>query len=81
MIVKGNIMNDINDIKNLQIKILSTKQACDILKRCGLHTDPQKLGLGLQQGVYPFGIAIKDKHWTYEIYENLLIKWIKERSS
>lgn len=74
-------MNDINDIEKFQIKVLSTQQACAILKQHGLHTDPQKLGLGLQQGVYPFGIAIKDKHWTYEIYENLLIKWIKERSS
>lgn len=63
------------------IKVLSTKQACEILMANGLKTDPQKLGLGLQQGVYPFGIAIKDKHWAYEIYENLLIKWIKERSS
>lgn len=63
------------------IKVLSTKQACEILAANGLKTDPQKLGLGLQQGVYPFGVAIKDTHWIYEIYENLLVQWINERSS
>ena len=41
---------------------------------------PQKLGLGLQQRVYPFGVAIEAGRWIYEIYLNLLLKWIKERT-
>ena len=45
-----------------------------------MSTDPQKIGLGLQQKVYPFGVAIHDNRWMYEIYENLLMKWIAERS-
>lgn len=63
-----------------QIKVISTKQACEILAEHGLQTDPTKLGLGLQQKVYPFGVAIKSTRWIYEIYYNLLIKWIRERT-
>lgn len=65
-----------------QIKVISTKEACKILDEHGLKTDPQRLGLGLQQKVYPFGIAIKGTgRWIYEIYLNLLLKWISERST
>ena len=46
----------------------------------GLHTDPGKLGLGLQQRVYPFGVAIQSGRWIYEIYEHLLMVWIRERA-
>ena len=37
-------------------------------------------GIGLQQGVYSFGVAIKSTQWIYEIYDTLLYKWIEERS-
>ena len=63
-----------------QIKVISTKEACRILAEYGLKTDPQTLGLGLQQRVYPFGVAIEAGRWIYEIYLNLLLKWIKERT-
>ena len=63
-----------------QIKVISTQRAVEILKEHGMSTDPQKMGLGLQQKVYPFGVAIHDNRWMYEIYENLLMKWIAERS-
>ena len=62
-----------------QIRVISMKRACEILAEHGLKTDPNKLGLGLQQKVYPFGVAIHDKRWIYEVYENLLRQWIAER--
>lgn len=64
-----------------KIQVISTRRACEILAEHGMKTDPQKLGLGLQQRVYPFGVAIEGVHWSYEIYLNLLMKWIEERSS
>lgn len=64
-----------------QIKVISTQRACEILSEHGLRTDPNKLGLGLQQKVYPFGVAIKSSRWIYEIYENLLRQWIAERTA
>lgn len=61
------------------INVISTKRACEILKEHGMDTNPLKLGLGLQQRVYPFGVAIKSHQWIYEIYDTLLMKWIEER--
>ena len=63
-----------------QIRVITTRRACEILKEHGMKTDPQKLGLGLQQGVYPFGVAIRDTRWIYEIYEHQLMEWIRERA-
>ena len=64
-----------------QIKVISTKRAVEILEEHGMTTNQNKIGLGLQQKVYPFGVAIHfEKSWVYEIYENLLRQWIAERS-
>lgn len=63
-----------------QIRVITTKRACEILAEHGMKTDPQKLGLGLQQRVYPFGVAIESGRWIYEIYEHQLMKWIEERT-
>lgn len=63
-----------------KINVISTKRACEILEEHGMKTDPNKLGLGLQQKVYPFGVAIQCNQWVYEIYENLLMDWIRERA-
>lgn len=61
-----------------QIRVITTKRACEILAEYGMKTDPQKLGLGLQQRVYPFGVAIQSGRWIYEIYEHKLMDWIRE---
>jgi hypothetical protein len=63
-----------------KINVISTKRACEILEEHGLKTNPAKLGLGLQQKVYPFGVAIRSSDWIYEIYEHLLMNWIRERA-
>lgn len=63
-----------------KINVITTKRACEILEEHGMKTNPNKLGLGLQQGVYSFGVAIKDSRWIYEIYEHQLLKWIEERA-
>ena len=63
-----------------QIRVITMKRACEILAEHGLKTDPTKLGLGLQQRVYPFGVAIQAGRWIYEVYEHQLLKWIEERA-
>lgn len=67
-------------VNTINIKGKSLKRACEILAEYGMKTDPNKLGLGLQQRVYPFGVAIQCGRWVYEIYENLLMDWIRERA-
>ena len=67
------------------MKILTVNEACRILTEHGFSVSPAHLGAhlgaGLQQGVYPFGVAIQMKQWVYEIYDTLLYKWIDERSA
>lgn len=62
------------------VKCLKMEEAVRILRDNGIDTNATKLGLGLQQKVYPFGVAIKKTVWIYEIYDVLLRRWIKERS-
>lgn len=64
------------------IRVITVSRACEILKEHGMSITPVKLGMGLRQRVYPFGDAIQiGSEWDYAIYENLLMKWIAERSS
>lgn len=61
------------------MKVISINEACRILAEHGFKVSPAHLGAGLQQKVYPFGVAIKMTQWVYEIYDVLLMKWIRER--
>ena len=65
----------------IMVKCLKMTEAVKILRENGIETNATRLGLGLQQRVFPFGVAIKNHDWIYEIYEVPLRKWIKERSS
>ncbi len=63
------------------IKVIKPEKAAEILKEHG-YTDanPNKIKQGIVQGIFPFGVAIMmSKHYVYDIYEALLLKWIKER--
>lgn len=63
------------------IRIIKPKRACEILKAHGMQITEVKLDMGLRQRVFPFGDAIEmNTEWDYIIYENLLMKWIAERS-
>lgn len=62
-----------------QLRVLKVSEACEKLEEYGFSITPQKMRLGLQQRIYPFGDAIKSTEWVYDIYEHLLDKWIAER--
>lgn len=69
------------------IVILSIKETRAILMAHGWSVSEPHLRAGLEQKVYPFGVAIQSrkgdgslgKGWMYEIYKPLLMKWIMER--
>ena len=65
------------------IKVIKAEQAAEILKEHGYSSaNAVKIKKGLEQGVFPFGQAIHMQGKTvYDIYENLLMLWIKERES
>ncbi len=62
------------------MKLISSKEAVAKLEAAGMHTNVSRLQAGLKQGVYPFGHAILLKEYVFEIFDELLDKWIKERS-
>lgn len=49
----------------------------DAAKKLGMNT--QTLRLALQQGLFPFGVAVKtsENRYTYKIFENRLEKYLK----
>ena len=44
-----------------------------------LQMNPQTLRLALQQGLFPFGVAVKtsENRYTYKIFDNRLEKYLK----
>lgn len=64
------------------ITVIKPEKASEILKENGYTSaSPVKIRQGLIQGIFPFGQAIQMKSETvYDIYLELLLKWIEERS-
>lgn len=46
----------------------------DAAKLMGIR--PQTLMCGLQQGVFNFGFAVKQKQWVYVVYREKLMQYI-----
>ena len=65
------------------INVIKPEQAAEILKAHGHKSaNAEKIKMGLIQGVFTFGDAIKmSKHTVYDIYEAKLMQWIEERDS
>jgi len=70
-------------MRKTDCRVIGTVEAAKILREAGFDTvNVPRLNAGLQQRVYPFGVAInltKDR-FVYEVYPILLYKWIEERS-
>ena len=65
----------------VMIPTLSVAEATEKLRALGVKISPDTLRLGLQQGVYPFGVHIKSERApVYQVYAKLLDAWIAERA-
>lgn len=74
-------MNE-NLAQTMHIRTLTVKNACKLLSEYGMDITPERLRFGLQQGVFPFGDAVKMAHdWSFCIYERKLREWIEERAN
>lgn len=64
------------------MRVIKAEEAAEILKQHGYKSaNAVKVKMGLEQGVFPFGQAIRMQGKTvYDIYEKQLMDWIKERS-
>lgn len=62
------------------IETMTLHQSSKYLRDKGLILCSDTLADGLEQGVYPFGVCIRtDRSRVFQIFSNLLDKWIAER--
>lgn len=63
-----------------KLETLTPQEAAEVLRRHGMKISPDVLRLGLQQGVYPFGVYIAgNKSPIYQIFTKQFMEWISER--
>ena len=70
-----------------QVPTLNIREAVIRFREAGIPTSEEKLGAGLEQGLYPFGICIKTVSKAsgrdaraFEIYTKLLDEYLAERA-
>ena len=62
------------------IKTMTMQECMDHLRAHGLSISQDTLVNWIEQGVYPFGLCvIGGKRRVFQIFTNLLDKWIAER--
>lgn len=64
------------------IETVTTQEATEILRACGMRISLETIRLGIEQGAYPFGICIRtEKSPVYQVFKKQLDQWIAERST
>ncbi len=65
----------------MTVPTLTLHEAVIKLREAGIQTSEKKMGAGLEQKVYPFGVCIIiDGNRNFEIYEKLLTAYLAERA-
>lgn len=68
-------------MEKLHVPTLTLQQATARFRAAGICTSEQAIAAALEQGLYPFGIAIQmSKSRKIEIYEKLLNEYLAARS-
>lgn len=57
---------------------LTVQEAQYVLYRAGVDISREYIQAGLQQGIFPFGLAICKTHYKYIIYKKKLAEYIKD---
>lgn len=65
--------------KRLIVETYSVEETVDLMRQAGIRMSPEKLKLGIQQGVYPFGECVMMNAPQCVIYAKLFWKWMEER--
>ena len=70
-------------IDGLHVETLTLNELTAMFRRVGIATSETKLGDGIEQGQYPFGICIKSSKGSrqFEIYARLVYQWLEERAT
>ena len=72
----------VKEYEGFEIETITLQELSVLLRSLGMKVSEPVLGSGLEQGRYPFGVAINtDKGGRrYEIYKRLVDEWIRERA-
>lgn len=63
-----------------KIKTLDLDGARIKLRAAGLGMDKTTLANGIEQGVFPFGVCVRNESGrVFKIFDRLLDEWIEER--
>lgn len=62
------------------LKTLGINETLDRLREHGMSIGQDVLSDGIEQGVFPFGICVREKKRNFFIFEKLLDEWIAERA-
>ena len=63
-----------------KLRTLNVNETVQRLREHGLSIGPEVLELGIQQGVFPFGVCVQKVQRKFFIFEKLLDSWIAERA-
>ena len=44
---------------NIIVKTMNVEEAADLMRQAGIRTSAERVRMGIQQGVYPWGDAVK----------------------
>lgn len=64
---------------NIIVKTMNVEEAADLMRQAGIRTSAERVRMGIQQGVYPWGDAVKMGTMSHIVYTKLFWKWMEER--
>lgn len=65
-----------------EIQTITPAEATERMRALGIKISPEVIRAGLEQGVFPFGFAIRTGDGTarYIIFEKLFNEWVEARA-
>lgn len=58
---------------------ITPAEAAEIMRKCGISCSAPTVRAGLEQRVFPFGVAVEtDSSYVYMIFRNRFTRWIDE---
>ena len=67
------------DPQKYQVETLTLNELTVLFRSFGIQTSETKLGDGIEQGAYPFGVCIRGQKRQFEIYRRKVEEWLSER--
>lgn len=68
-------------VEELEGPTISVKDAARLFKAAGFVISDDFLAAGIQDGKFPFALAIKGKEWRYWISLPKLVAWLQDWAS